>query len=391
MSVRWHIVTPEFPPGCGGVGDYTAQVAEALSRSGDTVSIYVPHTDTSSPPFEGADLIALPDRFGTRSIRELSSRLDADPHGRLLVQYVPAVFGRRGTNIAFCRWLLTRRQSGTDVRVMFHEPYLYLRWRPDHIVTAFTQRAMAAILLDAATHSYLSTDTWRRYLGRIRRDAIQHAVTLPIPSSIPRVDAAQAVQATRTTASGDASFLIGHFGSYGDHIAPTLERVLADLLSSDARLAALCTGNGGDGFVKHLVARHPQLRGRVRASGRASAHDVSVQLQACDVLVQPYRDGVTTRRTSVMAGLANGCAVVTTDGKLTEHVWYTAGCVGLARAGDSAAIAQHVRELLSDVPTRRALQARAGQVYEAHFALRHTVDALRSDCARPTAYAVATP
>jgi hypothetical protein len=22
MSVRWHIVTPELPPECGGVGDY---------------------------------------------------------------------------------------------------------------------------------------------------------------------------------------------------------------------------------------------------------------------------------------------------------------------------------------------------------------------------------
>jgi hypothetical protein len=274
---------------------------------------------------------------------------------------------------------------------MFHEPYLYLHWRPDHIVTAFTQRAMAAILLDAATHLYLSTDTWRRYLGRIRTDAIQHAVTLPIPSSIPRVDAAQAVQATRTTAAGEASFLIGHFGSYGDHIAPTLGRVLTDLLSSDARFAALCTGAESDRFIKPLLARHPEYQGRLRASGRASAHDVSVQLQACDVLVQPYPDGVTTRRTSVMAGLANGCAVVTTDGKLTEDVWHTAGCVGLARAGDSAAIAQQVRELLSDAPSRRALQTRAGHVYEAHFALRHTVDALRSDCTQPARYAVATP
>ena len=389
MNTRWHIVTPELPPDCGGVGDYTVQIAEALARSGDAVSLYVPTATTPRVAPEGLQVVTLADRFGARSRRQLSARLDADNHGRLLVQYVPAVFGRRGTNVPFCRWLLARRHAGADVRVMFHEPYLYLRWRPDHIVTAFTQRAMAAILLDAATHLYLSTDTWRRYLAGLRPDAIRDAVTLPIPSAIPRVNAAQAVRATRTTSLGRGTYLIGHFGSYGDHIAPLLRRLLNDLLSSDSRAAALCAGTGSDRFVKNLLTTHPDLQGRLVASGRASAHDISVQLQACDVLVQPYPDGVTTRRTSVMAGLSNGCAVVTTDGKLTEDVWRAADCVAMAKAGDCAGLVQRTRELLADPAARAALQARATVAYEAHFALPHTIDALRADVARP-AYEMAT-
>ncbi len=390
MSTRWHIVTPELPPDCGGVGDYTVQVAEALARSGDAVSLYVPPAATPRRGPEGLPVITLADRFGARSRRQLSTRLDADDHGRLLVQYVPAVFGRRGTNVPFCRWLLARRRAGADVRVMFHEPYLYLRWRPDHIVTAFTQRAMAAILLDATSHLYLSTDTWRRYLARLRPDAIQDAVTLPIPSAIPHVDAAPAVRATRTTALGRGTYLIGHFGSYGHHIAPLLRRVLSDLLVSDGRVAALCAGAGSDRFVKDLLASHPELRGRLAASGRVSAHDISVHLQACDVLVQPYPDGVTTRRTSVMAGLANGCAVVTTDGKLTEDVWRTAACVAMASAGDRSALVQRTRELLADGVARQALQKRAAVAYDGHFALAHTIDALRADVASPAACEMAT-
>jgi hypothetical protein len=376
---RWHIVTPELPPECGGVGDYTLQVAAALARIGDAVSLYVPPAAIPRPAPDGLEVITLADRFGAQSRRQLSTRLDADTRGRLLVQYVPAVFGRRGTNVPFCRWLLARRHAGADVRVMFHEPYLYLRWRPDHIVTAFTQRAMAAILLDAATHVYLSTDTWRRYLARLRPDAVQHAVTLPIPSAIPRVDAAPAVRATRTMSLGRATFLIGHFGSYGHHVAPMLRRVLNDMLSSDDRVAALCSGIGSDRFVKSLLASHPGLRGRLVGSGRASANDISVQLQACDVLVQPYPDGVTTRRTSVMAGLVNGRAVATTDGKLTEDIWRAAGCVSMAQAGDCAGLVQRTRELLADVAARHALQARATITYDAHFALPHTIDALRAD------------
>lgn len=382
MNRHWHIVTPELPPDCGGVGDYTYQVAEALGQSGDGVSVYVPRaTDARRGP-TGVEIITLSDRFGARARRQLSARLNGERSGRLLVQYVPAVFGRRGTNIPFCRWLLGQRRAGTDVRVMFHEPYLYLRWRPDHIVTAFTQRAMAAILLDAATHLYLSTDTWRRYLARLRPEAIQNAVTLPIPSAIPRVDAAHAVRATRTTSLGRATCLIGHFGSYGNHVAPLLRRILIDVLSADSRVAAICTGAGSDRFARDLLSRHPDLRGRLAASGRASAHDISVQLQACDALVQPYPDGVTTRRTSVMAGLANGCAVVTTDGKLTEDVWRAGDCVAMAAATDIAGLVQRTRELLADAAAREALQARATAAYETHFALPHTIDALRADCPR---------
>ncbi len=387
---RWHIVTPELPPDCGGVGDYTSQVAEGLARSGDAVTLYVPPAATAPRVPDGLEIVTLADRFGARSRRQLSTRLDADRYGRLLIQYVPAVFGRRGTNVPFCRWLLARRHAGADVRVMFHEPYLYLHWRPDHIVTAFTQRAMASILLDAAAHLYLSTDTWRRYLARLRPDAIQDAVTIPIPSAIPRVDAAQAVRVTRTTSLGRATYLIGHFGSYGYHVAPMLRRVLNDLLSSDDRVAALCTGVGSDRFVKSLLANHPGLRGRVAASGRASAHDISVQLQACDVVVQPYPDGVTTRRTSVMAGLANGCAVVTTDGKLTEDVWRASDCVAMAEAGDCARLVQRTRELLAAVGAREALQKRAAAAYEAHFALPHTIDALRADSSEFAAFETVT-
>lgn len=382
MTARWHIVTPERPPDCGGVGDYTLQVAEALAESGDAVSVYSPPACGPWTVPDGIEAVTLEDRFGRGSVRELSARLDRDPASRLLVEYVPSVFGRRGTNVPFCRWLRSRRNAGSDVRVMFHEPYLYLRWRPDHIVTAFTQRAMAAILLDAATHVYLSTDTWRRYLSRFRADAVQRAVTLPIPSAIPCVESAEAVQATRGALTGSATYLVGHFGSYGHHVAPLLRRALNDLLSSDVHVAALCAGSGSDSFVERMVAERPTLRGRLFATGRVPARDISVHLQACDVLLQPYPDGVTTRRTSVMAGLANGRAVVTADGALTEDIWRASGSVALVPSGNASALVRTARDLLADPAARALLEARASATYESCFALRHTIDALRAQGAQ---------
>ena len=370
----WHVLTPELPPDCGGVGHYAAQVAGALAEAGDRVSVYCPSPPSPAMSVPSVELIPLPDRFGAKSRQLLDERLDGDRSSRLLVQYVPAVFGERGSNRSFCRWIGSRVQTGTDVRMMFHEPYLYLQWRPDHLRTAFVQRSMARILLEAAPTVYLSTDTWRRYLTPYGAAAIARAITLPIPSAIPYVDDPAATRSVRAQAIGNGDFLIGHFGTYGRHIAPLLRRIVHDVLSSDSRVVMLCTGAGSDAFVAAIRAETPGFENRLTASGRGSARDISLGLQACDVVVQPYPDGVTTRRTSVMAGLANRCAVVSCDGELTEPVWRETSCVSLAASPHRIGAAVH--ELLADRDGRTALRDRARATYASRFDLRHTIDAL---------------
>jgi hypothetical protein len=370
----WHLLTPELPPDCGGVGHYAAQVGDALADAGDRVSIYCPSVSSAPTSAPSVEVIPLPDRFGAKSQQLLAARLDADPSSRLLVQYVPAVLGERGSNRSFCRWIGSRVDAGIDVRVMFHEPYLYLQWRPDHLRTAFVQRSMARILLEAAPTVYLSTDTWRRYLTPYGADPVARAITLPIPSAIPYIDDPDATRSVRTRALGEAEFLIGHFGTYGRHIAPLLRRIVHDVLSSDSRIAMICTGAGSDAFVAAILAQAPLFESRLTASGRGSARDISLALQACDLVVQPYPDGVTTRRTSVMAGLANGCAIVSCDGELTEPIWRETSCVWLAPSPDAIGAAVH--ELLADGDGRSALRERARATYNSIFDLRHTIGAL---------------
>jgi glycosyltransferase involved in cell wall biosynthesis len=138
----------------------------------------------------------------------------------------------------------------------------------------------------------------------------------------------------------------------------------------------ICLGAGSDAFAQQILAERPVYQGRLIGGGRASPRDISLALQACDVLVQPYPDGVTTRRTSVMAGLANGCAVVTCDGPLTEAVWRETSCVSLAPSAD--AIGRAAGVLLADPEARAALRARARRTYAARFDVRHTIESLRS-------------
>jgi glycosyltransferase involved in cell wall biosynthesis len=364
--MRWTILTGELPPRCGGVGDYTAQLAAALASADDDVVVCVPGSTVAPDPIPRVELVLLPDRFGRHS-RAVLDRIQDARRAKLLVQYVPNAFGARGGNLSFCRWLGRRRVGGDAVAVMFHEPYFYFGWHaPQRNALALVQRAMAALLLRAADEVYVSTSAWNQYLTPFAPRSAPSPITVPIPSTIP----VHTHPATRNQAR-----VVGHFGSYGSDIASLLRDTLAKLLESDDRLSALCMGHESEAFVRDLSLRRA-LSGRVRSTGYAPPSDIASAIAACDLMVQPYPDGVTTRRTTVMAGLANARPVLTTTGALTEALWHTTGAVAL-EAVDPEALVERAGALLSN-PLRLAdLAARGEAAYRAHFALENTVAHLR--------------
>ena len=361
MPHRWHILTGEYPPASGGVGDYTAQLAGALTSAGDSVTVWTPGS-------------TLPDRFGSRSQKALAAAFRTHP-GVVLLQYVPNALGARGMNLPFCLWLRDRARDGTDVRVMFHEPYFYFTlskpWRNVH---AAAQRVMARVLLEAAKRAYVSTESWRRYLKARNGSGL---AVLPIPSNIRPASTPHADR-IRGAIAPAGSPIVGHFGSYGDHVEGELLRVLPLTAERCATARFAFIGTGSIEFVSRLAARLPSVGARSWASGRLDADEVSSALRACDVLIQPYPDGITTRRTSAMAGLQHAIPTVTTNGALTEAIWEQSGGVALAPAGNPAAFASAVANLLDDMTAAQALGRRGADTYERHFSLEHTVAILRA-------------
>ena len=125
------------------------------------------------------------------------------------------------------------------------------------------------------------------------------------------------------------------------------------MLGTGPGRVGLLIGHGGDRMAARLVEAHPDLNGRLTATGTLPPADVSRHLQACDLMIQTYPDGVSSRRTSLMAALAHGVATVTSAGRHTEPVWAEAGAVGLARGG-SGDLSRTAERLLSDHSKRHA-------------------------------------
>lgn len=363
--MRWHVLTGEYPPGCGGVGDYTALLGSALRAAGDTVEIWTARGD--------APAHRLPDAFGAGSRRVLDAALRAAP-GTVLLQYVPQALGARGVNVVFCRWIARLARMGVDVRIMFHEPYTYFSARPWQSVQAVLQRRMAATLLASGAQLYASTETWGRYLARV--GAVSGLRVLPIPATVPADPPVPVTEDMAARVRAGAGAVVGHFGTYGAHVTGELVRLLrAAHIAPGLRLAFL--GEGSERFVGDLRNRVPAAGAAAVALGRLGPAEISAALRACDVVIQPYPDGVTTRRTSVMAALANGCAVVTTDGPLTESVWRAAGPARLYPVADPSGGADLVQALLRDPASRHALGRRARETYQRAFSIERTVEQLR--------------
>lgn len=365
----WQILTGEYPPQPGGIADYTGRLVEALKTRGEDVQVWAPG-QTLSRGFGFS---------GLRSIAEgLAATRAAGREPIVLVQYAPNAFGMRGANLLLCAWLLLRaRWHGDDVRVMFHEPFFYFaRQALGRNALALVHRIMASLLLMASRLSYVSTGSWEGLLSHYAGSR-RTFVRLPISATVTPGDNPAAIARIRESISAPDAFVVGHFGTYPDDIARELQPVVAGVLGSLQNATVLLIGRKSDDFRRRFIAAFPQHESRIVATGELTSDRLADHLRACDVLVQPYPDGATTRRTSLMAALVCGVPTVTTVGCWSEPLWQSAcDVVELAPAGNAAAVVHRCRQLANDPVRRRALGAAASSFYERHFSLERTLTVL---------------
>jgi glycosyltransferase involved in cell wall biosynthesis len=361
------------------VSDYTRLLARALAGAGDEVHVWAPAAAPGPPADPGVLVHPLPHPFGPRWLSRIDAGLGrARRPFRLLVQYTPHMYGWKAMNLPFCGWLLRRRRA-LRPWVMFHEVAFPCAWRQPlrHNVLGAANRVMAALLLRAAERVFVSTPAWEPLLRRLA--PLRESPTwLPVPSNVALEGPDEAVRAVRARlAPAPGGLVVGHFGTFGGSIAAAVTAALPPFLRADPRRVGLLIGRGSGRFAERLLADHPALAGRVHAAGGVSADAAAAHLRGCDLLLQPYPDGVNGRRGSVMAGLALGVPVVTTCGAHTEPLWDEQGLAALAPDGDTAALLAAAERLAADADARRRLGERGRAGYLRYFSLENTLRILR--------------
>jgi len=373
----WHLVTSEYPPDVGGVSGYTWQLARAMASAGDEVHVWCP-----GPARPSAAGVAVHPELGSMSwtdLRRLDARLDAYPAPRrLLVQWVPHGFGYRSMNLGFCLWLARRARHGDRVELMVHEPYMEFNWRsPSHSAMAAVHRLMTLVVLSAARRVWIAIPAWEACLRPYALGRDLPMAWLPIPGCLEPGEAVDTATVRARYAAPDRP-VVGHFGSHGTAITSLLDACVPALMANRSQPSLLLLGADGPLYRDALITRHRDWRDRVHAVGFLDDQALAAHLGACDLLIQPYPDGVTSRRTSVMACLSQARPVVTTRGRLTEPLWSSSGAVALADAGDPACLAAEAVRLLADPGVRSRLGAEGRRLYDATFSLDRVVTTLRA-------------
>jgi glycosyltransferase involved in cell wall biosynthesis len=368
--MRIGLVTGEFPPDQGGVGDFTLRLAEALAALGHEVHIITGPLRSPAPcDRRPATYDLLPATCSIHRIvpswgwgcwREVlraarEARLDV-----LNLQYQAAAYGMRPA-VHF----LPRPSARPPLVVTFHDlrvPYLFpkagpLRWQA---VRLLARCAEGVIVTNHEDHLRLEREIPR---GRL--------ALIPIGSNIPPVpppDYDRDAERARWGVGPD-DLLLGYFGFLNESkggeeliraLALLVERgVPAHLLMVGGRVGTSDpTNRAYAAFIDGLIAELG-LTERVHWTGYTDPPAVSAGLLATDICLLPYRDGVSFRRGTLHACLAHGRAIVTTYPAVPLPEVVEGENMLLVPPRDAQALAEAARRLWRDPPLRARLEAGA--------------------------------
>jgi glycosyltransferase involved in cell wall biosynthesis len=384
--MRWHVITCEYPPQVGGVSDCASVTAAALLDDGHTVHIWCPLPVEDAPHAQVPGIALHRDlgRFTIADLRRVGHELDTcgGPR-RVLVHWVPHGYGRRSLNVPLALWLALRGIRHRDrIDLLVHEPFLAWSWRPIPLAVAVVHRAMLWLVARGAERVWVSIPAWVPLVKRYAPSRVP-VRWLPMPAPLAVVDDAARVAGLRRGLAPTGERLVGHFSGHSPLITNLLGPAIEAVLRNDS-VRIVLIGRGSTEYLDRFLACRPHLAGRIQATGTVDPTTVSLHLQACDVMLQPYPDGVSARRTTVVASLAHGAAVVTNEGILSEPLWREGLAVDLASRPDPDQLAARTLALLSEPVRRTALGTRARRLYHQVFDVQHTIARITERQSRAT-------
>lgn len=363
------LVTGEFPPMQGGVGDYTKELGQAMAGLGVEVHVVTSVQGNSAP--KGLKVHPLIRNWGWRCWETIIHLVRQEQPQVLHIQYQTAAYGMHPA-INFLPWRLRLLSLRPRLVVTFHDlrvPYLFpkagqaRRW-----VTRAIARGCDAIVA-TNQEDELTLRGWG-FGAKVTRIPIGSNITPQLPPKYDREGWRRRWGAAPGTA------LIGHFGFLNaSKGVETLLRALKLLVEDGHDMHLLMIGGkvGSSDPTNIAYAQRVEalieelgLRERVHWTGFTLQSEVSANLMAADLCVLPYRDGISFRRGSLMACLAHGCPIVSTRPSRRIPELREGESVLLAPPDDPATLARRIGDVIWDADLRKRLREGALRLAQ-HF------------------------
>ncbi len=321
--MRIAIITGEYPPLEGGVGDFSHRLGHALAALGHEIHVLTTLEPDNKQQEDGDEAITVHRKikdWGWAAHAKITCWIETVEPDVVDIQYQAAAYQMRGAINLYPR----RRGCHVEPPLVttFHDlrpPYLFPKAGPlrTWAVYQLAKYSDGVIVTNGADYTRLDQHLDAEQHPRIKMIHIGSNIAPNPPADYDRAAwrAAHGIE--------EDELLIGFFGflnaSKGvETLLQTLARLVHDGLSAHLIFIGGRTGSSDAtnrayaAAIDALIAEL-DLEARVHRTGFVKPSGVSAALLASDICALPYRDGVSLRRGTLHACLAHGCPIVTTE------------------------------------------------------------------------------
>jgi glycosyltransferase involved in cell wall biosynthesis len=313
--MRILMVSAEYPPMMGGVGDYTRRLNGALTQQGHEVAVV---TGNQGQAYRDAARIYPVrvqrwDRSCIETIRQVIAKLQPNI---VHIQYQTGAYGMNVAINTLPRKLSYERKNGLKVVTTAHDllpPYLFPKAGPlrEWYTKRIIRDADAAIMTNAGDYHRVMNERAGIWNPRTMFIPIGANVT-PAP---PRYYERSLWRERFEIQSG--GMLLAYFGLLTQ--TKGLEVIVDAMQQLPDTTRLVMIGGAGDseadqGYAQQLKQKISRagLDQRIIITGYTEPADVSAYLMAADAVVLPFNDGYSYRRGSLITALAHQVPVITT-------------------------------------------------------------------------------
>lgn len=372
--MRIGIITGEYPPMQGGVGDFTLELARELVKMGHEIYILTSHLANPPHTERGITVQATVEEWGriSRGARDSApgdkQALDWVRQHQLdlvNIQYQAAAYNM---NIA-ANQLPQKLKKHVKVITTFHDllvPYLFpkaggLRKK---VIYQMAQKSDGVIVTNRADEQELHE---QRRMPHIDRIPIGSNIAVNPPANFTPED-----WRAQRHIPADA-YLVGYFGFINktkgvDTLAHAV-RLLIEEHHTPTHLVVIGGQTGASDQTNLQQADIAQeligglgITRHVSWTGFVEAQEVSAYLMACDVVALPFKDGVSLRRGTLMAALLHGCPIVTTFPTESDPDLVDGETMRMVPADNPQRLAEVLKELEQNPDQRTKLGQGARQI-----------------------------
>jgi len=351
------MISGEYPPMEGGVGDFTHLLSEALTRLGVRVCVLTSHRASGEATNDALLVKPLVSSWRWYSLYRVFHRVASEFQPDVInIQYQTAAYGMHPA-VNF----LPRLFSSYPFVVTFHDlrvPYLFpkagrLRW---WVNESLARSSRAVIVTNEEDRCRLMRT---RGIKKLSLVPIGSNIALQLPSGFTREEW------RRRLGIPEQALLLCYFGFLneskgGEELIDALDHLQRKGYQVHLLMIGGVVGSSDPTNKVYLERvkeriRNYRLEHRVHWTGYLSPEKVSASFLISDICVLPYRDGASFRRGSLMAAITHGMPIISTWPRVRlpelthgENIW-------LVPPRDARALSHAITLLAQDAELRRRL------------------------------------